>query len=181
MIFFYGNVCSLKKKKLWRRREVAIISLQIILYIFTRRDYFAKISFFIIISFFFFCFFPLLLQFRHSKKRRQCSQQLSERHSSLLIWKLFKQNWEILMFLKCSYIYVQCTYVNIYFPWCATHIIQRTTILPQTLDFDFPNKFPWEEFERNKKRKTFHNNILDWMMFSLAPQTLKPMSQSHHS
>ena len=42
MIFFYGNVCSLKKKKLWRRREVAIISLQIILYIFTRRDYFAK-------------------------------------------------------------------------------------------------------------------------------------------
>ena len=36
---FYGNVCSLKKN-LWRRREVAIISLQIILYIFTRRDYY---------------------------------------------------------------------------------------------------------------------------------------------
>ena len=51
-----------------------------------------------------------------------------------------------------------CTYVNTYIPWCATHIIQHT-ILPQTLDFDFPNKFPWEEFERNRKRKTFHNNI----------------------
>ena len=90
------------------------------------------------------------------KKRRQCSQQLTERHSFLLIWKLFKQNREILMFLKVS-LYL-CTYVNTYIPWCATHIIQHT-ILPQTLDFDFPNKFPWEEFERNRKRKTFHNNI----------------------
>ena len=104
---FYGNVCSLKKN-LWRRREVAIISLQIILYIFTRRDYYLLCQKFRFLLFHFSSSASSLFFFNSDtqKKRRQCSQQLSERHSSLLIWKLFKQNWEILMFLKCSYIYV---------------------------------------------------------------------------
>ena len=157
MIFFYGNVCSLKKKKLWRRREVAIISLQIILYIFTRRDYFAKNFVF---YYYYFIFLLLLLPSSSSiptLKKNVDSVVNNSQRDTVSFWSENCSNKTGDPYVSKVSLYL-CTYVNTYIPWCATHIIQHT-ILPQTLDFDFPNKFPWEEFERNKKRKTFHNNI----------------------
>lgn len=158
MIFFYGNVCSLKKKKLWRRREVAIISLQIILYIFTRRDYFAKNFVF---YYYYFIFLLLLLPSSSSSiptlKKNVDSVVNNSQRDTVSFWSENCSNKTGDPYVSKVSLYL-CTYVNTYIPWCATHIIQHT-ILPQTLDFDFPNKFPWEEFERNRKRKTFHNNI----------------------